>query len=164
MNETRGKNMGKKKILFVCSGNICRSPLAHRLFERILEESNDSNNFEVDSCGTGAWHEGQNADARMRDTAQKHGWKLVKYARQFQKSDIGDFDYLIAMDTSHFDFIKHQMKNESFKEKLFLMRDFDNEEEGTDVPDPYYGGTHGFENVYTMIDRSCRNLYKHIKT
>lgn len=159
----KGVDMNKIKVLFVCSGNICRSPLAHRLFEKIIDERGLGDKFEVDSCGTGAWHVGENADARMRDTAKQHGWKLETRARGFRMSDL-DFDYIIAMDRSHVHYLKSQMRNTGIKKEVHLMREYDSQasSHNMDVPDPYYGGSCGFQQVYDMIDRSCKALLKSI--
>lgn len=148
----------------MCTGNICRSPLAHKLFEKIAEDEKIIDAIEVDSCGIGAWHEGQNADARMRAIANKKGLNFKKYARQIRLSDVEKFDYLIAMDSSHVHFLRDYVQDEKHKSKIYMMRDFDDDtRDGKDVPDPYYGGSAGFETVYNIIDRSSRNLLQKIK-
>lgn len=152
----------KIKILFVCLGNICRSPLAEGVFQSLVEEKRLNHLFEIDSCGTSAFHVGEPADKRMRETAYKHGVSLTSRARQFSTSDFDTFNYIIAMDHSN----KQNMlllAKETPNAKLFLMRDFDPTEKGADVPDPYYGGLAGFENVFQIVYRSSQNLLNYIQ-
>lgn len=152
----------KKRILFVCTGNICRSPLAHRMFEKLASEQNRSLEFIVDSCGTGAWHEGDNADWRMRKTTKLHGWKFNKYARKIQARDIEESDYIYVMDVGHISEIKQMLPpdKQNLLKKVALLRSYDAEaqEFEKDVPDPYYGGANAFHEVYAMIERSCKRL------
>ncbi len=153
--------MKKKKILFVCTGNICRSPLAHRLFEKIAKEKNRKDHFEVDSCGIGAWHVGDNADIRMQKLTIKKGWKLDKVARQITINDFYNFDIILVMDRGHIASLQSMLKNNpNLVKKIHLFREFDPQtsKEDDEVPDPYYNHDNldGFEVVYTMIDRTCR--------
>lgn len=148
------------KVLFVCLGNICRSPLAEGVFNKIVEENGVATSFEVDSCGTSAYHVGQLADIRMRDVAFSHGLLLTSKARQFQKKDLKDFDYIIPMDRDNYNAIKL----DEYESKIFLLREFDvSSSDDKNVPDPYYGGIDGFENVYQIVLRSCKELFKIIK-
>ncbi len=148
------------KVLFVCLGNICRSPLAEGVFKEIVEENKLGASFEIDSCGTSAYHVGELADKRMQEVAFSHGLLLSSRARQFQNHDLQDFDYIIPMDSSNF----NSIKSSEYKSKIFLLRDFDVYSSGNyDVPDPYYGNDDGFENVYQIVLRSCRELFKKIK-
>lgn len=154
----------KRKILFVCSGNICRSPLAHRLFEKMAKESGIEDTFEVDSCGIGSWNVGCNADKRMRDLAKQKGWILEKTSRQIHPHDIEYFDYVLVMDKGHLYEIKNMFAIDkiTYHEKLKLFRTFDLQasEEDNEVIDPYYGGSQRFTHVYEMIERTCENLLK----
>ncbi|MEM7513106.1 MAG: low molecular weight protein-tyrosine-phosphatase [Bacteroidota bacterium] len=149
--------MQKLHILFVCLGNICRSPMAEGLFKHKVAQSGLSDFFDIDSCGTGAWHAGESADARMRKTAQKHGIQLTSTARQVQTTDFSRFDYIIPMDDSNLinlqSFVS-RMNNANAT--LVKMRFFDSEAPNEDVPDPYYGGVDGFEDVYNILERSTQ--------
>lgn len=155
----------KIKILFVCSGNICRSPLAHKMFEKILQENDKIHQFEIDSCGTGMWHEGFNADERMRKLAHERGWTLDKISRQIKQDDFEKFDYILVMDRGHIYEIQNMLRKQPiFNEKVQLFRNFDLEatENNNEVPDPYYGGKEGFVHVYDMIERTCNHLFQHL--
>ncbi|MFY0627980.1 MAG: low molecular weight phosphotyrosine protein phosphatase [Reichenbachiella sp.] len=142
-----------KKVLFVCLGNICRSPLAEAIF------NHKTRNLEMhsDSAGTAAYHIGSSPDDRSIKVAKEHGIPINHKARQFQSTDFQEFDYVIAMDQNNyqdmFDIATHEVDN------LFLLRDFDKLSDGQkNVPDPYYGGYEGFKNIYEIIDRSIDRL------
>jgi len=150
------------KILFVCLGNICRSPMGEGAMKYI--SNNENANYKIDSAGTASYHVGNKADARMRATALKHGIELTSRARQFTQEDFDDFDYILAMDKDNKRNILSLSRNLTDESKVYLMRDFDELAfKGEDVPDPYYGGDAGFENVYQIVTRCCNNLYSHIQ-
>ena len=144
------------KVLFVCLGNICRSPLAEGLFQQKIMARGLEKYFFVDSSGTGNYHIGELPDARTRSNASRNGLELTSRARQFGKQDFENFDYIIPMDSSNRRNIR--MHSEMFDEKIMLMRDFDHVERSADVPDPYFGGESGFQNVYEILDRSTENF------
>ena len=145
----------KIKILMVCLGNICRSPLA----EGILKSKIDSNNVYVDSAGTGHWHIGKKPDPRSIEVAKKHQLDITdQRARQFSKQDFDDFDYIFVMDNSNKKDVLSIARNDSDKEKIHLMLNEIFPNENMDVPDPYYGGSEGFQNVYRMLDLSCDSI------
>jgi protein-tyrosine phosphatase len=148
------------KILFVCMGNICRSPLAEGVFNKLAHDAGRSGDFVVDSCGTGGWHAGEMADPRSQAVAEKHGIRLTHRARQFQRSDFNNFDLIIAMDAENkSDLLSFSGLKPEQTAKVHLMREWDSEANGTlDVPDPYYGGADGFERMYHMIERSSKKL------
>ena len=152
----------KIHLLFVCTGNICRSPLAHKLFEKLAKEQNRHNDFIVDSCGTGAWHIGQNADERMRHIALEYGWQLNKKSRKIVLEDIEQFDYIYVMDTSHVTEIRSMLPSskQHLQSKIHYLREYDPQttEHDISVPDPYYDGDQAFYDVYAMIERSCKHL------
>lgn len=154
--------MDAVKVLFVCLGNICRSPMAEGLFDDLVKKSGLSERFEIDSAGTSNHHEGELADRRMRETARRHGIELVTRARPLRRKDLQEFDYIAAMDRSVFRAIQ-ALRGESATANVFLMRDFDPSPDSPDVPDPYYGGSEGFEEVYQILLRSTMELLAHIR-
>jgi len=148
------------KILFVCLGNICRSPLAEGLFRHLVAQSQRGAEFEIDSCGTGGWHAGESPDPRSQAVAQKHGLVLNHRARQFQRSDFDHYDLIIVMDHNNkADLLSFSNLKPEHAAKVRLMREWDSKANGDlDVPDPYYGGPNGFEVMYQMIERSAKRL------
>lgn len=157
--------------MFVCTGNICRSPLAHRLLERELDARGLGDHVQVESSGIGAWHVGEDADSRMRRTAAQHGVALHHPARQLSREDVAEYDVLFAMAQGHYRDIR-SLGEADIGEKLYLFRQFDPEltsgdeplarTSAPDVPDPYYGGAQGFEDVYNMVERTCRAIVDRI--
>ena len=140
------------KILMVCLGNICRSPLA----EGILQSKLPEDKFLVDSAGTGNWHVGQQPDKRSITTAKSRGLDIsCQKARQFKPSDFNEFDHIFVMDSSNLRDVLKQAPNENAKGKVNLMMDLAYPGEAIDVPDPYFGGPEGFDNVYDMLDEAC---------
>lgn len=153
------------RILFVCLGNICRSPLAEGLFLSKVEKAGLAQKYRVDSAGTSAAHEGELADARTRQNAQKNGVELCSRSRPFSKSDFSDFDLILAMDSYNYRRIREW--EPAFLERtavVKMMRDFDLLSPGADVPDPYYGGERGFQDVFDMLDRSTEELLRQLET
>ncbi|MCA6078008.1 low molecular weight protein-tyrosine-phosphatase [Fulvivirga sedimenti] len=145
-------------VLFVCLGNICRSPLAEGLFrKKVLERGWDSF-IHIDSSGTGDYHIGEMPDHRTRENAKNNGLILESRARQFSYEDFGNFDYIIPMDASNKTNIHRLDPDEKFRDKIILMRMFDPLEKGADVPDPYFGGAQGFQNVFEILDRSTNQF------
>jgi protein-tyrosine phosphatase len=145
------------RVLFVCLGNICRSPAAEGVFLHLVHESGLGDQFVVDSAGTGAWHEGERADPRMRAAAEQRGVTLASTARQVSKPDFRHFDHIFAMDASNLSTLRRLAPPEH-REKIRLFRDFDPDAPGADVPDPYYGGHEGFEEVLDIVTRTSRAL------
>ena len=146
-------------ILFVCLGNICRSPLADGVFQHLMEKGGTSRRYRVDSAGTGACHAGEPADPRSREVAERNGISLRGRARQIQEDDLHQFDLILAMDRTNLDDLESVYPDSVARANLRLFREFDPEGDGDlDVPDPYYGGHGGFDQVFEMVLRSCRAL------
>jgi len=145
------------KILMVCLGNICRSPLA----EGILASKLPKDKFLIDSAGTGAYHIGKQPDQRSILVAKKNGIDIsYQKARQFTSSDFDNFDYIFAMDNSNYDNIMDLIKKEEDKVKVDMILNHLFPGENVDVPDPYYGLQNGFDMVYEMLDETCSILAK----
>ncbi len=151
--------MKKTKILFVCMGNICRSPLAHAVFLDLIKKAGLENKFEVESCGTGSWHVGSLPDKRMRAEAKSHGIIMDHPARTWHKEDAEYFDIILPMDRVNLqDLLARSEPEYHEKIKLFRTYDPDATETNDEVPDPYYGGAKGFALVYDIVERTCKNL------
>jgi protein-tyrosine phosphatase len=147
------------RVLFVCLGNICRSPLAEGVFRDKVRAAGLSDRIEIDSAGTGGWHVGEPPDRRMIATARGHGVDLsAQRARQFADTDLADFDHILAMDKSNLHDILYLDEGQDFGQRVTLFRQWDPEPGTYEVPDPYYGGPEGFEEVYRMVDRTAENL------
>ncbi len=146
------------RILFVCLGNIIRSPLAEHAFRQAVEQGGVSGKYQADSAGTAGWHTGEQPDARMRKTAASHGLSYDGTARQVSEQDFEDFDLIIAMDSSNYRSLSDLAGNDEARAKIRLMREFDPRADGMDVPDPYYGGQDGFEDTFHIVRRSVAGL------
>ena len=156
--------MAKKKILFVCLGNICRSPSAEAVMTRLLKNNNLVDSVEVDSAGTIDYHEGEPADARMRVYAEKRGYNLNSVARKFNPdTDFEKFDYIITMDNNNFEEIKALDLDNKFTKNIFRMTDFLKNYDVTEIPDPYYGGREGFENVLDILEDAATGLLEKLE-
>jgi protein-tyrosine phosphatase len=143
------------KILMVCLGNICRSPLA----EGILASKLPKDKFKIDSAGTGSWHIGKQPDQRSIATAKKNGLDISdQRARQFKTSDFDKFDHIFVMDNSNYNDVIALARTEEQKAKVDLILNALFPGENVDVPDPYYGSQFGFDSVYQMLDEACDNL------
>ena len=143
------------RILFVCTGNICRSPLAQAVFDHFISQRGLSGLFESESAGTHGYHVGDNADPRMRACAKRHGVKLDHAARKLQAGDIDYYDLLLAMDSEHLAWLYRLDHDHSASARIRLYREFDSEQgQGSDVPDPYYGSSADFEEVWQIVE-SC---------
>jgi len=154
----------KIKVLFVCLGNICRSPSAEAIFRGYVEKKGLGDAFEIDSAGTSGYHQGEPADARMRRHASKRGYQLTSLSRKFDpNSDFDHFDIIIAMDRDNLHDLQQMARNKEDEEKLVLMTDFCTVFDYNYVPDPYYGGEQGFELVIDLLEDASSGLYSHLK-
>lgn len=145
------------RILMVCLGNICRSPLA----QGILESKLPSINYYIDSAGTASYHIGASPDKRSIAIAKKHGIDIRhQTARQFKQSDFDNFDLIYAMDESNFKDLKHLAKSDAHKAKIKLILDENPKSKLKDVPDPYYGDLKDFEGVFNLLDETCEHIVK----
>ncbi len=154
--------MRKVKVLFVCLGNICRSPLAEGIFRQRMNERGLLDLFEVDSCGTAAYHIGKHPDSRSMTNAEKNGVLYDHHARQFQVRDFHDFDFILPMDDANYEDIM-SLRPEGAKAEVYKMRHFDVEDKNSDVPDPYYDGEQGFQEVFDILDRSIERLLAYLQ-
>lgn len=153
----------KVKVLFVCLGNICRSPTAHGVFEKIVEKAGLSEKILVDSCGTGQWHIGQPPDDRTQKAALKRGYDLSYLrARRLESEDFQRFDYILPMDQRNLEDVL-AMQPDDFAGKVQLMLEYGNDKSVKEVPDPYYGGKDGFEYVLDLLEQASANLLKDIQ-
>lgn len=146
------------KIVFVCLGNICRSPTAEGIFQHLVNERGLDPYFYVDSAGTSAYHIGEPANSKSRQVAERHGVKLQSRARKFEPEDLEEFDLILAMDRENYDNLKQLDQDDKYGDKILLMRDFDPEPGNGEVPDPYFGGMDGFQNVFEILRRSSKEL------
>jgi len=153
----------KLRILFVCLGNICRSPLAEGVFRHLVHGAGLSDHFEIDSAGTSAYHAGDPPDERTTAVARARGIMLRGRARPIVRADLNHFDYVIVMDAENMRAVQ-QLAVAAPHAQVRLLREFDPQaDDDLDVPDPYYGGAHGFELVQDMVERSCAALLAQLR-
>ena len=150
-----------KKILFVCLGNICRSPTAQGIFEKKIREAGLEKDFIIDSCGTISFHQGSLADPRMRKQAEKRGYTLTSRARGLTDQDLDEFDWILTMDDSNFHDVMERA-SESQKGKIKKITDYCRKHKLTQVPDPYYGRDQGFKLVIDLLEDACEGLLKEL--
>ena len=152
------------RILFVCMGNICRSPAAEGIFRTMVEKEKLTERIEIDSAGTIDYHAGESPDPRMKFHAASRGYFLKSKARQFDpKTDFENFDYIITMDNEIFNEITRLDKRNVYNSKIHNMVEFSRLIKADEVPDPYLGGPEGFEKVMDILVDACRGLLKRLK-
>jgi protein-tyrosine phosphatase len=147
------------RILFVCLGNICRSPLAENVFRARARDRGVEHLFEIDSAGTSGYHQGAPPDRRAAEEALRRGLELMGSSRPVRPSDLRDFDVVVAMDAENLGELHRLARQEGIEGRLHRLREWDPEAGGElDVPDPYYGGSDGFRDVHDMVERACAAL------
>ncbi len=152
------------RLLFVCLGNICRSPTAEGVMRSLVAQAGLQESIELDSAGTGAWHVGSSPDARAVAAARARGIALEGSARQVRPQDLDDFDLVLAMDRSNLCELRQLAGDERGQAKVRLLREFDPnaDQEDLEVPDPYYGAPGGFDEVLDLVQAACAGLLTQI--
>lgn len=154
-----------RRILFICLGNICRSPAAEEIFRQVVTSKGTPGDWVIDSAGIGGWHIGQLPDKRMRVHAQRRGYSLTHHARQVSAADFENFDLIIGMDSGNLSDLREIAPSPEAGEKILPMSRFFTMATRYDhVPDPYYEGAEGFELVLDLLESACQNLYDRLTT
>lgn len=156
------RDSAMKKILFVCLGNICRSPAAHAIFQKMVDDAGLSDEFYIDSAGTANYHCGELPDARMREHGARRGYNIDSRARQLEEKDGEEFDLILVMDYSNSVNAK-KIINKKQHHKINMLLNFINDKSETEVPDPYYQGEEGFEFVLELLETSSKKLLTKIQ-
>ena len=156
--------MSKVRILFVCMGNICRSPSAEGVFTHFVIEENLQERFHIDSAGTHGYHVGNPPDARSAATAKERGYDLSSLrSRKVTYEDLEEFDYILAMDRDNYHGLVMMASSDEQKGKIQLFLEYATEADTDEVPDPYYGGAQGFEHVLDLIESASKGFLEHVK-
>ncbi len=156
--------MKKTGVLFVCLGNICRSPSAEGIFRKLVEERNLSGKYNIDSAGTSGWHSGELPDRRMRSHGAKRGYVFDSLSRKFSVNDFDEFDYILAMDDNNFYDIMELAPSAESQQKVHRMADYLRHMNADHIPDPYYSGAEGFELVLDLLEDACGGLLEDIES
>ncbi|MDR3058701.1 MAG: low molecular weight phosphotyrosine protein phosphatase [Prevotella sp.] len=155
--------MKKYRVLFVCLGNICRSPAAEGIFKKMVKDQGLSNQITVDSAGTAGYHNGELPDPRMRQHGARRGYDFDSYSRMFIEEDYDRFDIILAMDDNNYRNILRLSPDVESQKKVYRMVDFSQQYSHDHVPDPYYSGAEGFELVLNLLEDACAGLLDKIK-
>ena len=150
-----------KRVLFVCMGNICRSPAAEGVFRKMVAGAGLSDAFSIDSAGTIGYHAGHAADSRMRAAAAKRGYTLDSRARRIEQLDFEDFDVIVAMDDDNYRDIRAMDPGQGAR--VVRMCEYGSRHGHDEVPDPYYGGASGFEDVLDILEDACAELLEELR-
>lgn len=149
----------RKRLLFVCLGNICRSPAAEEVMRKMANDRGITDFLQTDSAGVGGWHVGELPDSRMRRHAAERGYILKSKARQLSSDDFGKFDYIVVMDDENYKSVSSLARNNEERGKILKMKDYFVKYKGCDsVPDPYYGSAEDFELALDLIEDGCSGL------
>lgn len=155
--------MKKTRLLFVCMGNICRSPAAEGVMNHLIQEENLERQIECDSAGTIHFHAGNPPDRRMRAAAENRGIRLTSRARQITRNDLDDFDLILTMDEDNFAYVTALDPTSEHRSKIKRFCSYCTAHTDTEVPDPYYGGDAGFEHVLDMLEDGCAHLLQELR-
>ena len=148
------------RLLFICLGNICRSPAAEGVMKAIVKREGREDDFFIDSAGIGGWHVGDLPDSRMRRCGGNRGYNFNSRARQFSRSDFSQFDFIFVMDNENYRAVSSMARNSEDKQKIQMLTDFLSRYRGAStIPDPYYGSDKAFEYALDLIEDACENLY-----
>lgn len=148
------------KILFVCLGNICRSPAAEGVMKSLVERCGQAGRFEIDSAGTYGGHAGEGADGRMQRAASRRGYRLTSRSRRIRLDDFEHFDRIVVMDDANYENVHRLAPDPRSVQKIYRMVEFCRRHDATHVPDPYYEGAEGFEIVLDLLEDACQGLYE----
>lgn len=157
------ENKNKYRILFVCLGNICRSPAAEGILKKMIEDKGLQNKIEVDSAGTSGYHDGDLPDRRMRQHGERRGYDFDSLSRKFTVNDFDKFDLIFAMDDSNYDNIMRLSPDLESQDKVHRMVEFSKKYQHNHIPDPYYLGAEGFELVLDLLEDACNGLMKNLE-
>jgi Protein-tyrosine-phosphatase len=157
------KEEKKYKILFVCLGNICRSPAAEGIMKDIISKRELDNEIEVDSAGTSGYHSGDLPDSRMRRHGARRGYNFNSRSRRFTVNDFDDFDLILAMDDSNYHNIMKLSPDLDSQQKVHRMVEFSQQYNHDHIPDPYYSGAEGFELVLDLLEDACEGLMQNLE-
>lgn len=152
------------KLLFVCMGNICRSPAAEGVMRRVVLDAGLHDRVHIDSAGTEDWHQGKRADARMIQAAAQRGLDLTHIARQATRQDLAEFDLVLVMDEQNRQGLLRADPHREHQAKVRFFCEFCTRHEDREVPDPYYGGAEGFEHVLNLLEDGCEGVLAHIRS
>lgn len=152
-----------KRILFLCMGNICRSPAAHCVFQNIVDTANCSEHYLIDSAGTIGFHRGNPPDGRMQDALRKRKIPIIGESRPLCDQDLEDFDLILAMDKDNLKDARSLDPEGLWQKKIQLFADYCSDPHLSEIPDPYYGSGDGFETVLDMIEEGCENLFRDLQ-
>ena len=152
------------RVLFICLGNICRSPAAEGVFLHLLEREGLQEEFDVDSAGTGSWHVGNRADPRMRSAAARRGIQLPSRARQLEPADLTRFDHILAMDEDNLSAIQAMARRHAVTARIAPITGHCRHLHSREVPDPYFGGADGFDRVLDLLEDACEGLLQDLLT
>jgi len=152
------------RILFLCMGNICRSPAGHCVMQHLVDAAGLTEQFEIESAGTIGFHVGSSPDIRMQQVMHERGIPVIGASRQLESADLEHYDLILAMDQDNLAGARSLARKRRYLKKIKLFCEYCTEHDETEVPDPYYGGDRGFDHVMDLIEDGCRNLLKEFQT